>query len=304
MSDEWLALRRVGEWAGLEGEQLSDYLSIVRPIHEDALRHRKEQGEGFAALRGRYFEFLNESVLSRPPVVDFVRNQGVDNTIVAQFESGDIPVRTAFRELNVVDYGLDDIVDFVMLLKLFKRYRELTDQEAIRPLENLHSLVYLVNYRLSEADSGSITDLSGFGMLEKTGYRYTFERRNGYAWSESLQRDQDRLFAWQILDRELIDEPQPEWELTYSVSLGEAAELFLTRFEARLNSFDSLLLREWEVKQNEVLEDLASSSKSGIASHLRSLHSFESGKEGEIVLNGRPKRFEDEQKKQAATIHD
>lgn len=301
MPDRWLALRRVGEWAGLESDQLSEYLATIRPVHNQALQVRREE-ESKSDLQNEYFEFLNEAVFPAEPVVSYLRRSQVDDQIVKQFEAGSVPVKDAFRALNVIDYGLDEIVDFVMLLKLLEQYQERTET-AVEPLENLHSLVYLVNYRLSESDSYAVSDNRGFGMLEKTGFRYTFERRGDYVWSDSLQRDQDRLAAWQILNRDVIDNPQPEWEVTYSVSLGKAAELFLTRFEKRLNSFDSFLLNEWEIQQNGVLEDFATSSKAGISSHLESLERFSNCRDGKIVLNGRPKRFKSDQDQQRIRLN-
>lgn len=301
MPDRWLALRRVGEWAGLERNQLSEYLATVRPIHDQALQTRKEK-DSKSDLRDEYFDFLNEAVFPAEPVVSYLRRNQVENQIVEQFETGSVPVEDAFRALNVIDYGLDEIVDFVMLLKLLDRYQKRAET-AVEPLENLHSLVYLVNYRLSESDSHTVSDDHGFGMLEKTGFRYTFERRGDHVWSDSLQRDQDRLAAWQILNREIIDNPQPEWDIIYSVSLGEAAELFLTRFQKRLNSFDSFLLNEWGIQQNGVLEDFATSSKAGISSHLESLERFSNCGDGKIVLNGRPKRFKSDQDEKKTQIH-
>lgn len=301
MPDRWLALRRVGEWTGLKSEKLSEYLATVRPIHDQALEARKER-DSKSDLRDEYFDFLNEAVFPAEPVVSYLRRNQVEDQIVKQFEAGSVPVEDAFRTLNVIDYGLDEIVDFVMLLKLLERYRDRADS-AVRPLENLHSLVYLVNYRLSKSDSHAVSDDHGFGMLEKTGFRYTFERRGDYVWSDSLLRDLDRLASWQILNREIIDTPQPEWDITYSVSLGEAAELFLTRFENRLNSFDSFLLNEWEIQQNDVLKDFATSSKAGISSHLGSLERFSNCANGKIVLNGRPKRFKSDQNEKKIQIN-
>ncbi|EJN57334.1 hypothetical protein HSB1_42970 [Halogranum salarium B-1] len=235
-------------------------------------------------------------------MVSFLRRKQVEEQIVKRFEEGSVPVKDSFRALSVIDYGLDEIVDFVMLLKLLEQYQERAET-AVEPLENLHSLVYLVNYRLSESDSQAVSDDLGFGMLEKTGFRYTFERRGNYVWSDSLQRDQDRLAAWEILNRETIENPRSEWDITYSVSLGKAAELFLTRFEKRLNSFDSFLLNEWEIQQNAVLEDFATSSKAGISSYLKSLERFSGCGDGEIVLNGRPKRFKSNQDQKRIRIN-
>lgn len=301
MPDRWLALRRVGEWAGLESDQLSEYLATVRPIHDRALQSWKEQSsEG--NLRDEYFDLLNRSVFPAEPVVSYLRKNQIDDQIVEQFETGSVPVEDTYRELSIVDYGLDEIVDFVMLLKLLEQYQQRAET-AVEPLENLHSLVYLVNYRLSESDSHTVSDDYGFGMLAKTGFRYTFERRDDYVWSDSLQRDHDRLVAWQILNKELIDDPQPEWDITYSVSLGEAAELFMTRFEKRLNSFDSFLLNEWEIRQNSVLEDFATSSKAGISSHLESIKQFRNCTDGKIVLNGRPKQFKSDQDQQETQLN-
>ncbi|MDB2262254.1 hypothetical protein PM031_15500 [Halorubrum ezzemoulense] len=296
-----MALRRVGEWVGFEGDELSEYLATVRPIHNQALEDRKA-GQAERDLRDEYFEFLNENVLSAEPVITHLRRYQTDEEVVGLFETASVPIRDTFRSQSVIDYELDEIVDFVMLLKLLERYHKMADS-GIEPLENLHSLVYLTNYQLSESDSYSVTEDHGFGMLEKTGYRYTFERRDDYVWSDSLQRDLDRLVAWQLFDRELIDEPKPEWDRTYSISLGQAATLFLTRFEKRLDSFDSLLLKEWEMRQNDVIDDFATSSKVGISSHLESLDRFSNSSDGQIVLNGRAKKFTSDQDQRGIKIN-
>lgn len=301
MTDRWLALRRVGEWAGFEGDQLSEYLATVRPIHNQALQDRKGS-DTKRDLRGEYFEFLNENVLSAEPVVTHLRHHQVNEAVVRLFETGSVPIKDTFRSQSVINYELDEIVDFVMLLKLLERYQRKADS-GIEPLENLHSLVYLTNYQLSESDSHSVSEDHGFGMLEKTGFRYTFERRDDYVWSDSLQRDLDRLVAWQLLDRELADNPKPEWDRTYSISLGQAANLFLTRFEKRLNNFDSFLLNEWEIHQNDVIDDFATSSKAGISSHMKSLDRFSACTDGQIVLNGRVKRFTPDQGQQEIQIN-
>ncbi|WP_143421133.1 hypothetical protein [Halorubrum ezzemoulense] len=296
-----MALRRVGEWVGFEGDELSEYLTIVRPIHNQALEDRKES-HAERDLRDEYFEFLNENVLSAEPVVTHLRDHRIDEEVVGLFEAGSVPIKDTFRSQSVIDYELDEIVDFVMLLKLLDRYHEKAES-GVEPLENLHSLIYLTNYQLSESDSYSVTKDHGFGMLEETGYRYTFERRDGYVWSDSLQRDLDRLVAWQLLDRELVDDPKPEWDRTYSIFLGQAANLFLTRFEKRLDSFDSLLLNEWERRQNDVIDDFATSSKVGISSHLESLDRFSDRSNGQIVLNGRAKKFTSDQSQRGIQIN-
>ncbi len=301
MADRWLALRRVGEWAGFEGDELSEYLTTIRPVHDQALQIRKERAPE-SDLHAEYFDFLNETVFPAEPVVSYLRDKQIEKRIIERFETGSVPVKEAFRELNVVDYGLDEIVDFVMLLKLLEEFQERAEA-PIEPIENLHSLTYLVNYRLSESDSHSVSDDHGFGMLEKTGFRYTFERRDNHVWSDSLQRDQDRLIAWQILNKDVIDNPQPEWDISYNVSLGEAADLFLTRFENRLNDFDSFLLKEWEKHQQSVLKDFATSSKAGISSHLDSLEPFSNCPQGRIVLNGRPKRFKSDRAEKPTQIN-
>lgn len=286
---------------GFEGDELSEYLATVRPIHDQALEDRKGS-DTESDLRGEYFAFLNKNVFPAQPVVTHLRRYQIDEEVVGLFETGSVPIRDTFRSQSVIDYELDEIVDFVMLLKLVERYQKRADS-VIEPLENLHSFVYLTNYQLSESGSYSVTEDHGFGMLEKTGFRYTFERRGNYVWSDSLQRDLDRLVAWQLLDRELSDEPKPEWDRTYSISLGQAATLFLARFEKRLDNFDSLLLNEWEMRQNSVIDDFATSSKVGISSHLESLNRFSNCSDGQIVLNGRAKKFTSDQNQRGVAIN-
>lgn len=293
MSGNWLALRRVGEWAGLSDKSLEKYLSIVRPIHHGALQNSNVQNNRTDSPPEVYFNFLNSRVLSNPEVVEFLEGEGVEKSKVSAFESAQVPIQEAFRKRSVVDYGLDELVDLVMLLKLFDEYRERTGESYIEPLEKVHTLVYLTNHRISEerSDQFSATYLE-FGMLERTGFRYTFNKRDGYVWSDSLQRDIDRLVAWNALDKGLIDEPKTEWDISYSVSLGTAAEVFLTRFKSKLSNFDSFLLNEWERKQDSVLRDLADTSKIGLSDHLSTIPGFADRSAGQIVLNGRARQFE------------
>jgi len=217
----------------------------------------------------------------------------VDDEVVSQFEEGDVPVQQAFQEYSVVDYGLDELVDLIMLIKLFDEHRNRTGDNVIEPLEKAHTLIYLVNHRLSEESSGQLKfDSLGFGMLERTGFRYTFNKKDGYVWSDSLQRDIDRLVAWNVLNKEVIENPETEWDISYSISLGTAAEMFLARFRTKLSNFEGFLLKEWELKQDGVLKDLADTSKVGLVDHLQTISKFNDCPEGRIVLNGRPTRFE------------
>ncbi|WP_281195744.1 hypothetical protein [Halorubrum sp. F4] len=291
MSVEWLAVRRVGEWAGLREESLEDYLSLIDPIHENAIENPNSPVNGVDDSQSNYFDLLNTYVFSSVEVVGLLKERGVDQEIVAKFEKGNVPIQEAFNQYSVVDYGLDELVDLIMLIKFFDQYQDRTGESAVQPLEKVHTLIYLVNHRLSEEDSNSTTSL-GFGMLERTGFRYTFRKREGFVWSDSLQRDIDRLVAWSVLDKEIVEDPQQEWDLSYAVSAGKAAEMFLVRFRSELDSFDSLLLNEWEFKQNDVLRDLADSSKVGLTDHLKTISKFADCPEGRIVLNGRAKRFE------------
>ncbi|NHN59802.1 MULTISPECIES: hypothetical protein [Halorussus] len=289
MVNEWLAIQRVGEWAGLKGQELDDYLKTAREIHEDALEDRGGEFD----LDSQYFEFLNQEVFSKDEIQVLLKEFEVSEITVSHFEESSVPIEEAFQAHTVVDYGIDEIADFVMLLKLIDKHQQLTGKEHIKPLEKFHSLVYMVNNRLSQEDNPQISnsDLE-FGMLERTGYRYSFRKKQSYPWSSSLQRDRDRLFAWNLLDSSPLEESQESWDISYSVSLGDAAQMFLTRFESKLENFDSVLLKEWDLKQRKVLEDFADSSMTGIEDQLESQDRYNEHDAGETILNGRPKRFE------------
>jgi len=288
MVNEWLAVQRVGEWAGLSGERLERYETVTRDILEKEL---EEVGNNYN-LNNEFFEFLNEAVFSSSELVSILKEIGANPEKVGSFEAGSVPVEDTFSSYSVVDYGLDEVADFVMLMKLFKNITATTGSDSIAPLEKLHSLVYLTNYRLSETRDprASNRDLD-FGMLERTGYRYSFKREDSYCWSESLHRDVLRLCAWGLLETEPVEQVEDHWSVQYRVSLGPSAQMFLLRFSSKIESFRSVPLKEWEIKQEDVLDDFANVSQSGINRELNSIPQFTEASAGGVILNGRPKRF-------------
>lgn len=288
MVKEWLAIQRVGTWLGLSDSQLNDFVSEAQNIHQRSLEEERENYD----FDSEYFRFLNMEVFSDSGLIRLLKRLDVSDQQVAQFHDGSVPVDQAFGSQSVVDYGLDELVDLVMLLKLVQEYQETIGTKTIKPLEKFYTLVYLVNHRISQEENPRISSHdTGLGMLERTGYRYSFTKQATYTSSESLTRDKDRLYAWSLLDQSLVSEPESNWNIPYQVGLGDAGEFFITRFTSKLKDFESVPLREWELCQTQIIEEYGEVSQTGLHDYLKSVEAFDQSTISDIVLNGRPKRF-------------
>lgn len=290
MVNEWRALRRVGEWAGLEEESLEAFLEVAQPVHDDKL---DAVGEDYD-LDHEYFAFLNAEVFADEQVVSQLDQLGVEEDSLHWFRTGRVPIEEAFEQYRVMDYDLDEIVDFVMLLKFVDEYLAETGEERIAPRNRLQHLLYLVNYRLSEQSDPSTQGESDLGMLSRTGYRYTFRKLEIGPASNWLYTDKDRLYAWQLLDEEVIESGVAEEDEPFGVGLGRLGNLLMTRFDRKLHSFESVLLKEWDLQQQSVIRDFAAMPQSELRDHVTSIGAYQARAEGQILLNGRPRRFDEE----------
>jgi hypothetical protein len=74
MVNETLALKRIGEWADLSGEEFHLYLDIAADVQSEKL----DEQEGSERLSGeQYFDFLNEQVLPDERVIDELELAGL-----------------------------------------------------------------------------------------------------------------------------------------------------------------------------------------------------------------------------------
>jgi hypothetical protein len=193
MSNNWRAPERVGQQIGLSDRELSSFLSVIRDVHQE----RRESKSDSYDLSQEYFEFLNNEVFADSRVVRHLQQLQVDEDTVNAFRNGNVDIEAVFDTSYKFHYRLDQIVDFVLLIKLVRDYLDYTGRDYVEPIDRLQYLVYLTNNELKETPVESAryqrTDL---GSLEFTGYRYTFRKRDDGLNSNRLSRDKDRLFSW------------------------------------------------------------------------------------------------------------
>lgn len=289
MSSDWIVLEKVGKWAGLEHKQLDDYLLAASRVHSQAL---EEVGEDYD-MHDEYFEFLNKEVLSSPQVSKVISNTEVRNARIRSIENGSVNFSEFLKETHLVEFSLDEIVDFVMLLKLIDDYTNRAE-EPIAPLEKLYYLVFIVNHRISQEDDlVRFEDSLGMGDLQRTGYRYSFLKQGDFLFSEGLERDKNRLIAWNLIEESVIS--MSSCEYPFEISIGEKGDFFFTRYQKKLQQFDSLLLKTWERKQREVLKDFAAEPIQSVRSYLTSVSRVRDTEDGDVVLMGRPMNFTEQQ---------
>jgi hypothetical protein len=300
MSQNWRAPERVGQQIGLSDEELSSFLSIVREVHQE------QRGIEAYDLSRDYFHFLNDEVFSHPRVVEYLQELNFTEDTVATFREGDVDIENAFDTSYKFHYRLDQIVDFVLLIKLVRDYLEYAETDYIEPIDRLHYLVYLTNNELKETPVQSArrqrTDL---GSLEFTGYRYTFRKKEDGLHSQRLSRDKDRLLAWTLFEKKVSDEYDPNQYTPFELQLGRSGEMITMRYESRfdgLRKAQSDLLREWAISQRDVIERFADMPIDELKTHVTSMNEFSTTPDGRVLLTGRPRFFDPEEGDVLSTI--
>ncbi|ELZ18336.1 hypothetical protein C478_01720 [Natrinema thermotolerans DSM 11552] len=290
MVNEILALRRIGEWADLSGEELHFYLDIAADVQSEKL----DEQEGADRLSGeRYFEFLNEEVLTDERVLDELELADIPVEKLQRFREGEVPVLELYSEQFKLDYGLDQIADFIMMMKFVRDYMKLTGEDSVAPRNRLQYLLFLVNYELSQEDTlPNRSNRTTLGNLEHTGYRYNFSKGNG-PYAPKLYRDKNRLFAQSLLHEEVIEEPVSEDDEPYEISLGENGERLMARYGKKLDNFDSVLLKEWDLQQRDVIKEHRTKPMEELKEQVRSMPKFQATPKNEELLKARQRDFDE-----------
>lgn len=291
MVNETLALKRIGEWADLSGEELHLYLEIAADVQSEKL----DQREAFQGLSGeQYFEFLSEEVLPDERVIDELEFADTSTEKLLQFRQGEVPIEGLYSEQYKLDYGLDQVADFVMMMKFVRDYVEETGEDGIAPRNRLQDLLYLVNNKLSKEDSlPNRSNRTNLGNLEHTGYRYTFSKGQRGPFSQQLYQDKNRLFAQQLLHEEVMDESVSQDDEPYRISLGKAGERLFARYGGKLDEMDSVLLKEWDLKQRDVLNEYAEMPHDELKETVQSMPKFKATPLTNELLPARQKDFDE-----------
>lgn len=291
MVNETLALKRIGEWADLSGEDLHIYLEIAADVQSEKLDAR----EGFQGLSGeQYFEFLNENVLTDERVIEEFEFADIPTEKLQQFREGRVPIKELYSKQYQLDYGLDQVVDFVMMMKFVRDYIEETGEDSVAPRNRLQYMLYLVNYELSKEDTlPNRSNRTNLKNLEHTGYRYTFSKSQRGPFSQKFYRDKDRLFAQSLLDEQVIEDSVSQENEPYRISLGEAGERLFARYGRKLDNIESVLLKEWDLRQRDVLNEYAEMPMEELKETIQSMPKFEATPITDELLEPRQRDFDD-----------
>lgn len=302
MVNEWKAVERAGEWAGLEGSVLDDYVVLAANIYNEEISDYDE----FENYEEEYYQFLNERVFSDNRVTDFLHSINVDEQTIESFQAGRVPVAETYRTRRVIDHGLDEIVDLILMLKLIDRYTTVTNQEYIQSRYRFQKLLFITNLDLKETQTGSIADEEELGLLETTGYRYSFTKRNSGPFSKDAYIDKDRLYANGLIEEDVIADEGTgevaEHEHTYGIKLSPNGEFLLNRFSERLKGFSSDILFYWNQSQEKAVEALSGRTRDEISDYITERADISERETGETLLPPRQARFADRDKDESGGI--
>lgn len=294
MNHAWRAIHRVGENLTLSESEYNQFLEVATEVYQSKLQTASMDYD----MDDEYFKFLSEQVFNDDAVIRLISDTAVPEPIISQLKNAEFDIAATFEEYTKLDYSLDELVDLIMILKFFVDYRSITGEESVSRTK-LQYLLYLTNNRLSNQEDYSLkvqkTDL---GMLERTGYRYTFRKVDNGIKSSRLAQDRNRLIASNLIDETLNEEQNPNEYEPFDLSLGSAGEFLTTRYKNSLTStnMSSILLREWSIIQKTIIREWGNKSVADIEDEVVSLNSYGDKQNGSVLLTGRTRLFdEDEQ---------
>jgi hypothetical protein len=258
MPNEWKVLERAVDRFNLDHEQREEYVQVVTDVYGEAMASTA----GFEEFDDEYYEFLNQEVFSDNRVVSTLRGFGLSDDQLAEFRNGTIDADELVKTWNELRFRIDELIDFAMLLKLVKDYSLRSDTGMIDSRYRLQKLVYLVNRRISQQeDHAAIGETGGdLGMLDRTGYRYRFTKRDSGPFSSDVYEDKNRLFAWELIDEQVVDDEGTgevaERNRRYGIELTPAGEIMVDQFYDRIEQADSVMLSSWNFAQQTVIDEV------------------------------------------------
>lgn len=293
MNHSWRAIQRVGENMGLTKKKLDTYLKVATDVHEEKLQSASDRYD----LDSDYFDFLREQVFNDERIISVLRDFDISSEYLEEMQSAELDVSSVFREYWKVNYGLDELVDLVFILKFFNDYSQISGDTFVSH-DRIQYLAYLTNNRLTKReDYSAAPQKTDLGMLERTGYRYTFRKADNRIYSSRLSQDLNRLVASELLDEVVNDEINPNEHKPFSLSLGPAGEFITTRYSRKfrqMNSIGSPLLREWNSCQKEIIRKWRDAPLEDLESYVFKLNSFDQKRNGSVLLTGRTRLFDNQ----------
>jgi len=291
MPNEWKVILRAANSLDLTEIEREQYIHQVTEIYSDKVVDAPPLSKS-----NRYNDFLNEKIFSDPRLVKFLKETGAPQEVVNRFSEGGINVEKLVQTWNQIQFTLDELIDLIMILKLVRDYSEVSHNGRIDSRYRLQKLLYLVNAQLREENNpGQRGQFENeLGMLDRTGYRYQFVRRESGPYAEVAYEDKNRLFAWNLVDEPVVGEEGTgevaERNRRYGIELSAEGEIFTERFYDKIKNSDSIMVQEWNLAQKVIIEQTAAMSQNDLQNHVGEITDSNVGT-GEVYLSGPTRKF-------------
>lgn len=291
MPNEWKVILRAGEELDLSTEKKGEYTNLAAEVYADNVSDAPSSKDP-----QEFDQFLNERVFSDARLVEFVDSTGASQTLVSQFQHGEVDIESLIKTWNQIQFSLDELIDMVMMLKLVRDYARVSYEGRISSRYRLQKLLYLVNLEIQqEQPLDPVRDYEEeLGMLDRTGYRYRFYNRASGPFSEQAYEDKNRLFAWCLIDEPIVDSEGTgevaEQNRRYAVELSAQGEILTEQFYELIENSESWMVSSWNLAQKKVVNETAGMSLSELEAHISEV-SDSKREVGDILLSGPDRKF-------------
>lgn len=293
MPNEWKVLERAVDRFDLDHEQWEEYVQVITDVYGEAMATTAD----FEEFDEAYYEFLNREVFSDDRVVSTLRGFGLSDEQLGEFRNGTIDADELVKTWNELRFRIDELIDFAMLLKLVKDYSYRSDIGMIDSRYRLQKLVYLVNRRISQQEDYASIEKAhdDLGLLDRTGYRYRFTKRDSGPFSADVYEDKNRLFAWQMID-ELVVGNEGTGEVAernrrYGIQITPAGEIMIDQFYDRIEQADSVMLSAWNYAQQTVIDEVVHMTHDDVVGTIGEDERLQRVSTGEELLVGPERKF-------------
>lgn len=293
MTNEWKVLERAVDRFDLDDAQQEEYVMVVTDVYGEAMASSPD----FEEFDENYYEFLNREVFSDERVVTTLRDFGIPDEELDDFRNGTISCDDLVKSWNELRFRIDELIDFAMLLKLVKDYADRSYTGMIESRYRLQKLVYLVNSKISRqedySDIGASQD--DLGMLDRTGYRYRFTKRDSGPFSSDVYEDKNRLFAWEMIEEPVIGKngtgEVAERNRRYGIELASAGDIMVDQFYDRIEQADSIMLSSWNYAQQTVIDEVVHMTHEELIDHVGDDDRLREASTGSELLVGPARKF-------------
>lgn len=290
MPTHYKTIKRVAQWLDLPSEAKREFIDLSNELVS-------KHGAEFSKYDEEYLEFLENRVFTDEELIDSLETHDIGTEIRNKFESRQIPFEDqVFRNRTEIRYASNEILDMTMLLKTIHKYSEYCDSGCVESRYIFQKLVYLINRDLVNRETiGPNTVPVDHGQLEKTGFRYTYRKRNSGPFSKGLVQDKNRLFASDIISEEFVeDSATPEINEEggrFKISLGPAGEVIMERFSKMIEDAQTDVLFEWVDSIDMITAEVASMSLGELESWIENIEDVQDAEDRDLLIRGRQTEY-------------